>query len=141
MTIFQRKILSWFCVAMFAFCFMFIVIAIPCLCCKINGKIIIKEDTAIALSVLVPFLVGIISILVFRIVKVFTKDDALRQIEQQFRNGVIDVKTYKNTYKDIEMFEMEKKQLKYQIEMEKKLMKEEIKNKVYEIRKETENNN
>lgn len=141
MSIFQRKVLSWVCIAIAIFCILFIIVAAPCLCCKINGKIVVKQDTAIALLVLVPFFIGIISLLTWKIVKVFTKDDALRQIEQQFRNGVIDVETYKNTYKNIEMFEMEKKQLKYQVEMEKKLMKDEIKNKVYEIRQQAKENN
>lgn len=141
MSLFQRKIMSWSCIAITILCALLIVIATPCLCCKINGKIVINEDSSIALLVLIPFLVGIISLLTWKIVKVFTKDDALRQIEQQFRNGVIDVETYKNTYKNIEMFEMEKKQLKYQVEMEKKLMKDEIKNKVYEIRQQAKENN
>lgn len=133
--------MSWVCIALTIFCMFFIVIATPCLCCKVNGKIVVSEDSSIALIVLIPFLVGIISLLTWKIVKVFTKEDALRQIEQQFRNGVIDVETYKNTYKNIEMFEMEKKKLKYQVEMEKQLMKEEIKNKVYEIRQQTKENN
>lgn len=141
MSLFQRKIMSWVCIAISIFSVLFIIVAVPCLCCSINGKIVVKQDTAIALLVLVPFLVGVIALLTWKIVKVFTKDDALRQIEQQFRNGVIDVETYKNTYKNIEMFEMEKKQLKYQVEMEKKLMKDEIKNKVYEIRQQAKENN
>lgn len=141
MSIFQRKIMSWSCIALTLFCMLFIVVASPCLCCKINGKIVVKEDSSIALLVLIPFLVGVISLLTWKIVKVFTKEDALRQLEQQFRNGVIDVETYKSTYKNIEMFEMEKKKLKYQVEMEKQLMKEDIKRKVNEIRQQTKENN
>lgn len=141
MSIFQRKIMSYGCLLTTLICVLLIIIATPCLCCSINGKIVVKDDASIALLVLVPFFVGVISILTWKIVKVFTKDDALRQIEQQFRNGVIDVETYKNTYKNIEMFEMEKKQLKYQVEMEKKLMKEDIRNKVYEIRQQAKENN
>lgn len=141
MSIFQRKLMSWGCIALTIFCGMFIVIATPCLCCKINGKIVVSEDSSIALLVLIPFLIGVISLLTWKIVKVFTKEDALRQLEQQFRNGVIDVETYKNTYKNIEMFEMEKKKLKYQVEMEKQLMKEDIKRKVNEIRQQTKENN
>lgn len=141
MTIFQRKLMSWICIALTMLCSLFIVIATPCLCCKINGKIVVREDSSIALLVLVPFFIGIISLLTWKIVKVFTKEDALRQLEQQFRNGVIDVETYKNTYKNIEMFEMEKKKLKYQVEMEKELMKQEIKRKVNEIKQSPKENN
>ena len=141
MSLFQRKIMSWSCIALTLLCALLIVVATPCLCCKINGKIVVNEDSAIALLVLIPFLIGIIALLTWKIVKVFTKEDALRQLEQQFRNGVIDVETYKNTYKNIEMFEMEKKKLKYQVEMEKSLMKEEIKRKVNEIRQQAKENN
>lgn len=140
MSLFQRKIVSWLCLLIALIGILFIIVAVPCLCCSINNNIIIKEDTAITLLVLVPFFIVVISILVWKIVKVFTKDDALRQVEQQFRNGVIDVETYKNTYKNIEMFEMEKKKLKYQVEMEKRLIKDEIKNKVYEIRQQAKDN-
>lgn len=141
MSLFQRKIMSYGCLLLTLICSLLIVVATPCLCCKINRKIIVNEDSGIALLVLVPFFIGVICLLTWKIVKVFTKEDALRQIEQQFRNGVIDVETYKNTYKNIEMFEMEKKKLKYQVEMEKQLMKEDIKRKVNEIRQQTKENN
>lgn len=141
MSIFQRKIASWFCLLVALIATLLIIVATPCLCCSVNGKILVQNDAEIALLVLIPFMIGVIALLTWKIIKVFTKDDALRQIEQQFRNGVIDVETYKNTYKNIEMFEMEKKQLKYQVEMEKKLMKEDIKNKVYEIRQQAKENN
>lgn len=141
MSLFQRKLMSYGCLFLTFICVLLIILATPLLCCKVNGKIVVSEDSSIALLVLVPFFIGVIALLTWKIVKVFTKEDALRQIEQQFRNGVIDVETYKNTYKNIEMFEMEKKKLKYQVEMEKELMKKEIKNKAYEIRQQAKETN
>ena len=74
--------MSWSCIALTILCAFLIIVVTPCLCCKINGKILVSQDTAIALLVLIPFLFGIICLLTWKIVKVFTKDDALRQIER-----------------------------------------------------------
>lgn len=141
MSLFQRKIVSFICLVLSVLAILLIIVATPCLCVPLNGNIVVQNDSEIALLVLIPFFISVISILVWKIVKVFTKDDALRQIEQQFKNGVIDVETYKHIYTNIEMFEMEKKKLKYQVEMEKQKMKNEIKNKTYDIRQQAKENN
>lgn len=104
-------------------------------------------DMSFGLSFAIPLLVAIICFLASGYFKSFTKNDAINQIEKQYRNGIISTEHYKQSLREIEMFELEKNKLKAQIEMEKELHKEnlmkEIDNKIKETITEEEisNNN
>lgn len=84
------------------------------------------EQLEIVLMVIIPFLSSIICFLCASNVKVFTKEDALRQLEQQFHNGLISLETYKRNYEHIEMFAMEKKKVQADILIQKEKVKSEV---------------
>ncbi len=100
----------------------------------VNGVISERkgEPNATALlliSIFIPLLVGIISILTSFFFKAFTKEDALKQNEKQYTNGLISFEQYKSNMIHIERFDLEKKKIRAEIEVEKdklqkKIMKE-----------------
>lgn len=84
------------------------------------------DTLSVLLSVLLPLLVGALSISISGYFRSFTKQDALNQVERQYRNGIISTEHYKKSLREIEMFELEKNKLKAQLEVEKQLHKEEL---------------
>lgn len=85
-----------------------------------------KNDLGMSLIVMIPLLCAIVCFFMSREFKCFTKEDAMRQVEKQYRNGVIGQKQYQDNLKGIEMFEMEKRQSKAMIEMEKFKLEKQI---------------
>lgn len=88
-----------------------------------------EQELLIVLMVLIPFLMGWIFLLCANEVKVFTKDDALRQLEMQFNNGMISFEQYQMTYKHIEEFDFSKRQLKAELLIQQQKLKKEIEDK------------
>lgn len=88
-----------------------------------------------ALSFLIPFLVGVISFLASGYFVSFTKDDAINQIEKQYKNGLISVDQYKDSIMGIEKFDLEKNKIRAIVEMEKLKFKENLKYEVKEFQK------
>lgn len=68
--------------------------------------------------------------------KSFTKYNAIRQSEQQLRNGVITQEQFQNNVKAIETYDLEKKKMKALMEKDKVLFEERLKE---EIQKEINN--
>lgn len=102
-----------------------------------NQALIPSKAFEISFATLIPILLGTISLIISGFFKSFTKEDAIRQIEKQLRNGVISQQQYQDSIKGIEMFEMERRKQKAILEIEKENfvkevmeMKEDIKQKV-----------
>lgn len=89
-----------------------------------------------ALSFLVPFLVSIICFLASGYFKVFTKDDAIEQVERQYKSGLMSFEQYKNTIRGFELWDLEKNKMRALLEAEKKKIKEDLLNEVQKIQKE-----
>lgn len=90
-----------------------------------------------ALSFLTPLLVSVISFLAAGYFVVFTKEDAINQIERQYKSGLISVDQYKDSIMGIEKFDLEKNKIRAMVEMEKVKFKENLKNEVQEFKKQT----
>ena len=99
-------------------------------------------DMSFGLSFAIPFLGAMLSFSLSGYFKSFTKQDAINQIEKQYRNGIISTEHYKKSLREIEIFELEKNKLKAELEMEKQLHKEnlmkEVENKIKEVNKNEE---
>ena len=80
----------------------------------------------IIIMVLIPFLSSVICFLASDRFRIFTKEDALRQLENQFNNGLIDMEHYKIQYRHIEMFDLEKTKLKALVDVQKEKLKDNI---------------
>lgn len=120
---------------------LFIVVFTPCYTELIANKKSSTFSFEIVLIVLLPFLASIIVILLSDRFSIFTKDDALRQLENQFNKGLIDMEHFKEQYKHIEMFEIEKRKLKAIIDIEKIKLEDTIKEEAKKIVNETKENN
>lgn len=88
-----------------------------------------------ALSFIVPFLTSIISFLISGYFVSFTKEDAINQIEKQYKSGLISVNQYKSSILGIEKFDLEKNEIRAMVELEKIRFKENLKNEVKEFQK------
>lgn len=101
-------------------------------------KTAIEYDFGLSFSL--PLLTSALSFSISGYFKSFTKEDAINQIEKQYRNGIISTEHYKNSLREIEMFEFEKNRLKAELEMEKQLYKDnlmkEVENKINEVKNE-----
>lgn len=104
-------------------------------------------DMSFGLAFALPLLVSIISFTLSGYFKSFTKQDAIAQIEKQYRNGLISTDHYQKSLKELEIFELEKFKLKAKVEMEKENIKAQVlamaaknKKEFYEKEKEKVNN-
>lgn len=88
-----------------------------------------------ALSFLIPLLISIICFLLSGYFVVFTKDDAINQIEKQYKSGLISVDQYKDSIMGIEKFDLEKNKIRAMVEMEKIKFKENLKYEVENFQK------
>ena len=94
-----------------------------------------EVDMSFALTFGIPFLASVLCFVVSDFFKTFTKQDAKKQIEKQYRNGVISTEHYTKALYELEMFEMTKKENEVKILLEIEKMKSKInneKNKVLE---------
>ncbi len=94
---------------------------------------------SVCLSTFIPSLVAIISFLASTLFRVFTKEDAQRQNEQQYTNGMISFEQYKSNLIHIETFEMEKRKAKAQAALEVAKIKEKIEKKAQDTLKDISN--
>lgn len=92
-----------------------------------------------ALSFLIPLLTSIICFLLSGYFIVFTKDDAINQIEKQYKSGLISVDQYKDSIMGIEKFDLEKNKIRAMVEMEKIKFKENLKYEVENFQKQVKN--
>lgn len=92
-----------------------------------------------ALSFLIPLLTSIICFLLSGYFVVFTKDDAINQIEKQYKSGLISVDQYKDSIMGIEKFDLEKNKIRAMVEMEKIKFKENLKYEVENFQKQVKN--
>lgn len=92
-----------------------------------------------ALSFLIPLLISIICFLLSGYFVVFTKDDAINQIEKQYKSGLISVDQYKDSIMGIEKFDLEKNKIRAMVEMEKIKFKENLKYEVENFQKQVKN--
>ena len=94
------------------------------------GGVMGNNGELVVMSVLFPFFSACCCLLASGYFKSFTKQDAINQIEKQYKNGVISTQHYKNSLKEIELFELEKNKLLVEIEVEKQEFKNKLKKKV-----------
>ena len=90
----------------------------------------------VIMAVLFPVMSSAILLLSSGYYKSFTKQDAINQIEKQYKNGVISTEHYKKSLKEIELFELEKNKLLVEIEVEKEEFKNKLRAKVQDLQKE-----
>lgn len=99
-------------------------------------------DNSFGLSFTIPLLVSINAFSISGYFKSFTKQDAINQIEKQYKNGLISTEHYKKSLREIEMFELEKNKLKAEIEAEKeihkKMLMKEVKERIKNVKQEQE---
>lgn len=86
-----------------------------------------EEQLLIVMMVVFPVLLSALAVSTAEHFRLFTKKEAIRQLEQQFNNGLIHIEKYKDMYEHLEQFDMEKKKTQIQTKTEQKLFQEKIK--------------
>ena len=94
---------------------LFIVVAVPCLCCANGAHSVLmvgRNDPEIALSVLIPFLSSIAISSIGGYFKTFGKQEAINQLDKQLSSGVINLDHYIKSLEHIENLDLSKKKEK-----------------------------
>lgn len=113
----QMKLIRWILIGAVVFLLLFVPIFNGCYFGLLPEES--NDIFKVLFCVLFPLTLSGILLLASEKFKVFTKDDGIRQVETQYRNGVINQKQYQDSIKGLEMFELEKTEMKSKIEMEK----------------------
>lgn len=94
---------------------LFIIVAVPCLCCVNGANAVLitgKNDSEIALSVLIPFLASVSISAIGGYFKSFGKQEAINQLDTQLSAGVISLDHYIKSLEHIENLDLNKKKAK-----------------------------
>lgn len=121
-----RKILFYIFNALSVCCILLIIMVPSCvtqLSWEKPTQFTAEQELLIVLMVIVPFLCSLIFFLCANAVKIFTKEDALRQLEMQFNNGMISFEQYQQTFEHIENFDFNKRKLKAELLIQKEKLK------------------
>lgn len=115
----QKKILSISCFILAILLLIFIIIFTPCFTELIyvgNRDNLFTMDVIVL--VFIPLLSSLLLFSLAYIFKVYTTQDMINNLEKGFKKGTMSLETYKNTYRDIMLFDAEQKKIKQQVENE-----------------------
>lgn len=121
----QRKILSISCFILGISLIIFMIIFTPCFTELIyvgNRDNLFTMDVIVL--VFIPLLSSLLLFSLSYIFKVYTTQDMINNLEKGFKKGTMSLETYKNTYRDIMLFDAEQKKIKQQVENEINVIKQ-----------------